>query len=90
MSSGIKVSNRDNPIVFFDISVGGKEIGRLKIEVRSWVENFEPIINPDQLFRDVCPKTAENFRQFCTGEHKKDGIPIGYKGCLFHRVIKVQ
>ena len=35
MSSGIKVSNRDNPIVFFDISVGGKEIGRLKMEVRS-------------------------------------------------------
>ena len=33
MSGGIKVSNRDNPIVFFDISVGGKEIGRLKIEV---------------------------------------------------------
>merc|ERR1711935_317571 len=72
MSGGIKVSNRDNPIVFFDISVGGKEIGRLKIE----------------LFRDICPKTAENFRQFCTGEYKKDGVPIGYKGCAFHRVIK--
>ena len=41
-----------------------------------------------KLFRDVCPKTAENFRQFCTGEYKKDGIPLGYKGCLFHRVIK--
>jgi hypothetical protein len=35
MSGGIKVSNRDNPIVFFDLSVGGKEIGRLKIEVNS-------------------------------------------------------
>lgn len=34
MSGGIKVSNRDNPIVFFDIAVGGKEIGRLKMEVR--------------------------------------------------------
>jgi len=72
MSGGIKVSNRDNPIVFFDIAVGGKEIGRLKME----------------LFRDICPKTAENFRQFCTGEYKKDGVPIGYKGCTFHRVIK--
>ena len=41
-----------------------------------------------KLFRDVCPKTAENFRQFCTGEYKKDGVPIGYKGCMFHRVIK--
>ena len=28
------------------------------------------------------------FRQFCTGEYKKDGVPIGYKGCTFHRVIK--
>jgi len=72
MSGGIKVSNKDNPIVFFDVSVGGKEIGRLKME----------------LFRDVCPKTSENFRQFCTGEYKKDGIPLGYKGSLFHRVIK--
>ena len=33
MSGGIKVSNKDNPIVFFDVSVGGKEIGRLKMEV---------------------------------------------------------
>ena len=41
-----------------------------------------------QLFRDICPKTAENFRQFCTGEYKKDGVPVGYKGCMFHRVIK--
>ena len=41
-----------------------------------------------KLFRDVCPKTSENFRQFCTGEYKKDGIPLGYKGSLFHRVIK--
>ena len=28
-------------------------------------------------------------RQFCTGEYKKDGVPIGYKGSHFHRVIKV-
>lgn len=46
-----------------------KEIGRVKFE----------------LFADVVPKTAENFRQFCTGEYKKDGVPIGFKGCTFHR-----
>ena len=61
-----------NPVVFFDVSVGSTPIGRILIE----------------LFADVCPKTAENFRQFCTGEHRKDGIPQGYKGATFHRVIK--
>uniref|UniRef100_A0AAQ4PP68 Peptidyl-prolyl cis-trans isomerase n=1 Tax=Gasterosteus aculeatus aculeatus TaxID=481459 RepID=A0AAQ4PP68_GASAC len=49
-----------------------EDIGRMKIE----------------LFADVVPKTAENFRQFCTGEFRKDGVPIGFKGCTFHRVIK--
>lgn len=41
-----------------------------------------------ELYSDVCPKTSENFRQFCTGEYRKDGVPIGYKGASFHRVIK--
>lgn len=41
-----------------------------------------------ELFADVCPKTCENFRQFCTGEFKKDNVPIGYKKASFHRVIK--
>jgi peptidyl-prolyl isomerase H (cyclophilin H) len=43
---------RGNPVVFFDISIGGMEVGRIKME----------------LFADICPKTAENFRQFCTGD----------------------
>ncbi|KAJ1509950.1 Peptidyl-prolyl cis-trans isomerase H [Coelomomyces lativittatus] len=41
-----------NPIVFMDIAIGGQPIGRMKME----------------LFADTCPKTAENFRQLCTGE----------------------
>lgn len=41
-----------------------------------------------ELFSDVVPKTCENFRQFCTGEYKRDGIPMGFKGSSFHRVIK--
>ncbi|KAH7637266.1 peptidyl-prolyl cis-trans isomerase H [Dermatophagoides farinae] len=61
-----------NPVVFFDIMIGNTEVGRMKME----------------LFADIVPKTAENFRQFCTGEYKKDGVPIGYKGSSFHRVIK--
>lgn len=40
------------PIVFFDLNVGETSVGRLKME----------------LFSDIVPKTAENFRQLCTGE----------------------
>ena len=64
--------NRGNPVVFFDISIAGNAIGRIKME----------------LFTDICPKTVENFRQFCTGEYKKNTISVGYKNCTFHRVIK--
>lgn len=42
-----------------------------------------------ELFADVTPLTAENFRQFCTGESKNvQGRPQGYKGCKFHRVVR--
>ena len=26
--------------------------------------------------------------RLCTGEYRKGGLPIGYKGCVFHRIIK--
>lgn len=62
-----------NPVVFFDVTVGGEPLGRIKME----------------LFQDVVPRTAENFRQFCVGESKNSqGRPQGYKGSKFHRVIK--
>lgn len=64
--------NPKNPVVFFDITIGGHNAGRIIME----------------LFADQVPKTAENFRQFCTGEHRKGDIPMGYKGAPFHRVIK--
>lgn len=41
-----------------------------------------------ELFADVVPKTSENFREFCTGEYRRDGVPLGFKGATFHRVIK--
>lgn len=41
-----------------------------------------------ELFADITPKTAENFRQYCTGETKNaQGYPQGYKGSKFHRVV---
>jgi len=68
-----KLPASGNPLVFFDITLGGEPLGRIQFE----------------LFADVVPKTAENFRQFCTGETKNHlGRPQGYKGSKFHRIIK--
>ena len=67
-----QLRNPNNPVVFFEMAVGPTQIGRILME----------------LYADTTPKTAENFRQFCTGEYKKDGVPLGYKGSQFHRVIK--
>ncbi|CAI0406881.1 unnamed protein product [Linum tenue] len=63
------------PRVFFDISIGGELEGRVIVE----------------LYNDVVPKTAENFRALCTGEKgigPNTGVPLHFKGCRFHRVIK--
>nr|CCA19900.1 peptidylprolyl cistrans isomerase 1 putative [Albugo laibachii Nc14] len=62
-----------NPKVFFDITIDGKATGRLVM----------------QLNADIVPKTAENFRQLCTGEagKGKSRIPLHFKGSSFHRII---
>ena len=64
----------NNPKVFFDIEVDGEFLGRVIF----------------QLFADVCPKTAENFRALCVGDHGEcsTGQKLHYKGASFHRVIK--
>merc|ERR1712036_209611 len=62
-----------NPVVFFDMSIGGAPAGRIEMELRA----------------DVVPKTCENFRALCTGEkgQGKSGKPLHFKGSAFHRVI---
>ena len=63
-----------NPRVFFDINIGGAPAGRIVFE----------------LFADVTPRTAENFRALCTGEkgEGQSGKPLHFKGSGFHRIIQ--
>ncbi|KAJ8585423.1 hypothetical protein M405DRAFT_410735 [Rhizopogon salebrosus TDB-379] len=65
------MSSTTRPIVFMDINIGETPAGRIKME----------------LFSDIVPKTAENFRQLCTGECRRDQRPQGYKNATFHRVV---
>ncbi|XP_010413154.1 PREDICTED: peptidyl-prolyl cis-trans isomerase CYP63 [Camelina sativa] len=69
------MTKNKNPFVFLDVSIGDGPVERIVIE----------------LFADVVPKTAENFRALCTGEAgvgKTTAKPLHFKGSSFHRVIK--
>jgi peptidylprolyl isomerase len=66
-------SSQSNPLVYFDMDIGGRGGGVIVLE----------------LFADVVPKTAENFRALCTGEKGRGsgGKRLHFKGSQFHRVI---
>src|SRR6056297_2207984 len=57
-----------NPRVAFDVTIGDDDAGTIEFE----------------LFADVAPKTAENFRALCTGEKGED---MSFAGSPFHRII---
>jgi cyclophilin family peptidyl-prolyl cis-trans isomerase len=60
-----------NPVVFFDIAIGGAPAGRIEMTLR----------------KDIAPRTVENFRALCTGEKSTPSQKLAYKDSIFHRVI---
>ncbi|MFE8032155.1 peptidylprolyl isomerase [Thiohalocapsa marina] len=65
--SALAADPADNPRVALDVSIGGEPAGTVTLE----------------LFSDVVPKTAENFRVLCAGEQED----MRYAGSPFHRII---
>lgn len=42
-----------------------------------------------ELFKEIAPKTCENFKQLCNGSTtNKKGEKLTYVGTEFHRVVK--
>ncbi|XP_017317433.2 RANBP2-like and GRIP domain-containing protein 5/6 isoform X1 [Ictalurus punctatus] len=65
-SKVMELSRQSNPEVFLTVAADGELIGKITIE----------------LFFNIVPKTAENFRALCTGEKG-----FGYRNSIFHRII---
>ena len=63
----------DDPIVFLDIAIGARPIGRIEIA----------------LDVAAAPKTCENFRALCVGERASPSTrkPLHYASSVVHRVI---
>jgi peptidyl-prolyl isomerase G (cyclophilin G) len=64
------------PHVYIDIAIGARPVGRIVFE----------------LFSDLTPRTAENFRGLCTGEYGNVGLKattkkLHYVESKFHRII---
>lgn len=71
-------ANQSLPLVFFDVEIKKKPVGRIEMV----------------LYPDTSPRSAENFRQLCTGEagivpegREGSGLPYHFKGAFFYRII---
>ena len=77
----------DNPHVYFDIEQ--KSSSSTEDGTSENVKLGRVVI---QLYRDITPKTAENFRALCTGEkgmcQSDNTKPLHFKNSIFHRVIQ--
>ena len=67
-ATAINYRDAKNPVVFLQVTRDGQDIGKLELE----------------LYKNHCPKTAENFRSLCEGDNKEG---YTYKKSTFHRVI---
>lgn len=65
-SKVMELCRPSNPVVFFTIAADDEPLGKITME----------------LFANVVPKTAENFRALCTGEKG-----FGYRNSIFHRIV---
>uniref|UniRef100_A0A8D0CFM8 E3 SUMO-protein ligase RanBP2 n=1 Tax=Scleropages formosus TaxID=113540 RepID=A0A8D0CFM8_SCLFO len=66
VSRVLELSRESNPVVYFIITADNQPLGKVTME----------------LFANIVPKTAENFRALCTGEQG-----FGFLGSVFHRII---
>ena len=66
------MSSKVNFKVYMDVQIGASAAGRVVFE----------------LFNDLTPRTAENFRALCTGEYgKANNVRLHYLATKFHRII---
>ncbi|GBF94044.1 peptidyl-prolyl cis-trans isomerase D [Raphidocelis subcapitata] len=72
-------ANASLPLVYLDVGIRGKYVGRVEIV----------------LFTHTSPRSAENFRQLCTGERgivpqgrEGAGQPYHFKGRPFYRIVE--
>ncbi|XP_061853236.1 ranBP2-like and GRIP domain-containing protein 4 isoform X2 [Colius striatus] len=66
LSLAAGLSKDTNPVVYFEVSANDEPLGHITME----------------LFSNIVPRTAENFRALCTGEKG-----FGFKNSSFHRIV---